>query len=101
MSSRGRAWTVRRTGGLLPPGFTKRFDAAGSGGVTYLAKVPIGWFDVHGLGDGRVELRYRRWPIVDVLERAPRGGGSIPGAGYLRPPAGGRSVRFCRFRLER
>ena len=37
-----RAWTVRRTGGLLVPGFTKRFTADGRAGTTYLWRVPIG-----------------------------------------------------------
>ena len=94
------AWRVRRTSGLLVPGFTKCFTARG-GGVTHLWRVPIGRFDVEVLAGGVTELRYRRWPVVDVLERPPSDprAGSIPAAGYVRLP-GGRRVRFCRFRLE-
>lgn len=105
------AWRVRRTGGLLVPGFTKRFDERGRDGMTYFLGVPIGRFDVDVLAGGATELRYRRWPVVDVLERLPAGasvaahGGApptaapIPAAGFVRLP-GGRRVRFCRFRLE-
>jgi hypothetical protein len=96
----GPAWRVRRTGGLLVPGFTKRFCADGSSGMTYLLRVPIGRFDVVASeASGAVELRYRRWPVVDVLERRPLDGGSIRSAGNVA--LGARRVRFCGFRLER
>ena len=94
------AWRVRRTGGLLVPGFSKRFAPDGTAGTTYLWGVPIGRFRTSQRGDGSVELRYVRWPIVDELGAAARSGGSMPGAGFVRLPAG-RRWRFCRFRLER
>ena len=99
-ASLGPAWRVRRTGGLLVPGFTKRFDDEGRG-MTYLWRIPVGWFDVVTSGGpaGGVELRYRRWPVVDRLDRRPAAGGSIRSAGFVA--IGGRRVRFCRFRLER
>lgn len=63
-------------------------------------RVPIGRFDiVERAGEHGVELRYRVWPIVDVLGARPLGGGSIRGAGYVA--LGAARVRFCRFRLER
>lgn len=101
MPDLGPAWRVRRTGGLLVPGFRKRFTRDGSCGVTYLGPLRIGAFDVvaarHTEG---VELRYRAWPVVDVLDGAPAaGGGSIPAAGTIS--IAGRRFRFCRFRLER
>ena len=100
MASLGSAWRVRRTGGLLVPGFTKRFNAAGTTGLTYLWGVSVGRFDVVGsVSEPGVELRYRRWPVVDVLEAAPLEGGSIRAAGNV--VLGARRVRFCHFRLER
>ncbi len=95
----GRSWHVRRTSGLLVPGFTKRFDAGS--GMTFFFGVPIGRFDVDVAPEGSTELRYRRWPVVDVLERPPTDVrvGTIPSAGFVRLP-GHRRVRFCRFRLE-
>lgn len=99
MSELGPAWRVRRTAGLLLPGFTKRFDERGQG-MTYLAGVPIGRFDVVVHGDRTAELVYRRWPIVDVLETVPATGGSIRSAGFVRLP-GARRVRFCSFRMQR
>jgi hypothetical protein len=77
--------------GLLWPGFSKQLDE--QAGTTYLWGVPIGGFDVVAArGNGPVELRYRRWPVVDVLD-------GTAGEGLLRLP-GGRRWRFCRFRLE-
>lgn len=93
------AWNVRRTSGVLVPGFAKRFDDARTTGVTYLWGVPIGAFDVVQLAEGAVELRYRRWPVVDVLDQLPVDGGSIRSAGFIA--LAGRRIRFCRFRLER
>ena len=98
------AWTVRRTAGLLVPGFTKRFTADGRAGMTYLWRVPIGRFDMREVAAApgaapAVELDYRRWPVVDVLATRPLDGGSIRAAGFVRLP-GGRRIRFCRFRLE-
>lgn len=83
------------------PGFRKRFSADGSSGVTYLGPLRIGAFDVAPAKQaGAVELRYRAWPVVDLLESAPTGAvRSIPGTGMFA--AAGRRVRFCRFRLER
>lgn len=81
------------------PGFTKRFAAGGGEGLTYLWRVPIGRFDVVEVDRGAVELRYRRWPVVDVLENRPRDGGSIRASGNLA--LAGHRLRFCRFRLER
>jgi hypothetical protein len=97
----GPSWRVRRTGGLLVPGFSKRFDLVADEGTTYLAGVPIGRFDVRRRPDGAVELDYRRWPVVDVVGQAPVGDGSIDSSGYVRLPGAGRRLRFCRFRLER
>lgn len=106
------SWRVRRTGGLLVPGFSKRFDPDGSDGMTYLLGIPVGRFDVVASSaddsEQGVELRYRRWPIVDVLADSPvepaRGAEpartSMSAAGYVRLP-GGRRLRFCRFRLDR
>jgi hypothetical protein len=98
----GPPWRVRRTGGLLVRGFVKRFAPDGASGMTYLWRIPIGRFDVVERDGGRgleVELRYRRWPVVDVLAARPHGGGSIRSAGYVA--LGSARVRFCRFRLER
>lgn len=100
MTDLGPPWRVRRTGGLLVPGFRKRFSVDGSSGVTYLWRLRIGAFDVvAGTRTGSVELRYRAWPVVDVLDRAPLHGGSIPSIGTVA--FAGRRLRFCRFRLER
>ena len=94
----GPRWRVRRTGGLLVPGFTKRMRADGTG-TTYLAGIPVGAFRVVAAGDA-TELRYRRWPIVDVLTARDGDGGAWDGLGMVRLP-GGRRGRFCTFRLER
>jgi hypothetical protein len=96
----GTPWRVRRTGGLLVPGFTKRFSADGACGRTYLWRIPIGRFDVVDRDESSgAELRYRRWPVVDVLSARPQQGGSIRGAGHVA--VGSARVRFCQFRLER
>lgn len=96
----GPAWRVRRTGGLLAPGFTKRFDPDGSGGMTYLWGIPIGRFRLIDRDHGPIELRYVRWPVVDLVGGyPPQARGPIDGAGFVRVP-GGRVLRFCRFRLE-
>jgi hypothetical protein len=76
--------------GLLWPGFTKQLD--GDSGVTFLWGRAIGRFRVVRIDESHVELRYLRWPIVDVLD------GSA-GIGTVRLP-GGRRWRFCRFVLE-
>ena len=95
-----RDWHVRRTGGLLPPGFEKRFSEDGASGTTYFMGVPIGSFDVRAAGENEgVELVYRAWPIVDVLAHPPGDGDSIESTGNVS--VGGRRLRFCRFRLER
>ncbi len=97
----GPTWRVRRTGGVLVPGFRKRFATDDAHGMTYLWGVPIGRFRIVQLDDApTVQLRYVRWPVVDELERAPRDAGAIPAAGYVRLRRG-RRIRFCRFRLER
>lgn len=94
----GPSWRVRRTSGLLWPGFTKRFGAVQ--GVTYLWGTPVGRFAIVDAPDGGVQLRYLRWPVVDVLDADPRtASASMDAAGQLRI-SGGRRVRFCRFRLE-
>jgi hypothetical protein len=105
---------VVRRSGLLLPGFTKRISGrhdAGGGpharsGVTYFLGIRVGAFDVRParefgfMDDSERCLRYRSWPIVDVLEQRPSTlGGSIGSAGYLRLPRG-RRVRFCTFLLE-
>jgi hypothetical protein len=99
-------WQVKRTGGVLPPGFTKRFSDDGSSGTTYFLGVPIGAFDVvdvpaHGDDDGGhgVELRYRLWPVVDVLDGRPDDAAPRRGSGNIA--IAGMRTRFCRFRLER
>ncbi len=96
----GRAWRVRRTSGLLVPGFRKRFSPDGTWGVTYLLLIRVGAFDVRRRDDGSCEFRYRAWPVVDVLESHPHDGTeSIPAIGTVRLP-GRRRSRFCRFALE-
>jgi hypothetical protein len=98
------AWRVDRVAGVLPPGFTKRFAGTGEAalptvGTTYFLGVPIGRFDVVATEADAVELRYRRWPVVDVLDAAPTPGrADLTAAGYLRLLKGSRT-RFCRFRL--
>jgi len=94
-------WRVRRTGGVLVPGFRKRFSPDDTSGVTSWCGIPIGRFSQVAMGDGSVELRYRSWPIVDVLRSWPsQATGPIEAAGFVRAP-GGRRVRFCTFRLDR
>jgi hypothetical protein len=88
-----------RDRGLLVPGFSKRFED--DEGTTCFLGVPIGRFTVVTLERGQTELRYRRWPVVDVLSEPPVGTGSIAARGFIRLPPGGRRVRFCDFRLER
>ena len=85
---------MRRTSGLLWPGFSKEVAA----GRTLLWGRPVGRFDACAVGTDRLELRYRRWPVVDVLR--PRADGTFDGTGHVRMPRGGR-LRFCRFVLER
>ncbi|MCW2923239.1 MAG: hypothetical protein JWM98_643 [Thermoleophilia bacterium] len=100
MSTLGAPWRVVRVSGLLVPGFTKRFDAGATRGTTYWCGVRIGAFDVVRTR-GACELRYRAWPVVDVLLGAPQAPTTrIESAGYLHL-GGGRRLRFCRFRLER
>ena len=91
---------MRRTSGLLVPGFRKRFSPRRTDGVTSWLGVPIGRFQVVHRADGAVELRYARWPVVDVLDRAPVNGASATttAAGFVSLPFGHR-VRFCRFTL--
>jgi hypothetical protein len=96
MSREETAWRVERVSGLLWPGFTKQLRS--SSGTTFLWGIAIGRFDVVQVGDTR-ELRYRRWPIVDVLEAPPSGSDPIAAAGYVCLPGGGRR-RFCRFTLR-
>lgn len=96
----GPRWRVRRTGGVLFPGFSKRFDLVADEGTTYLAGMPIGRFDVRRRADGSVELDYRRWPVVDVMGALPSGDGAIESSGFVRLPGGSRRLRFCDFRLE-
>ena len=94
----GGRWRVRRTGGLLVPGFSKRMRRDGSG-TTFLWGVPVGAFDVDRCGrGGGIELRYRRWPIVDELHDA--GDGTWHGRGRITLP-GRRRLTFCTFRLAR
>lgn len=87
------SWRVRRTGGLLVPGFSKRFDPDGSDGMTYLLGIPVGRFDVVASSaddsEQGVELRYRRWPIVDVLADSPVEPARAPSrrAPRCQPPA--------------
>jgi len=99
----GPPWRVRRLTGLLVPGFTKQFAPDGSYGLTSFAGVPIGWFDVVASDRPGVacELRYRRWPVVDLLGDVPRADGPpvVSGSGMLRLP-GARLRRFCRFSLD-
>jgi hypothetical protein len=86
---------VRRTGGVLVPGFSKRFDLVARRGTTYLAGIAIGQFAMRVLPDGRVELDYARWPIVDVLDRHrddPPAGTTTPA--LLRLPARSRVSRL-------
>ena len=107
---RSALYRVARRSGLLVPGFTKRiaFDEAGAPthGVTYLWGVRIGAFDVRPArefgqpDDAPRALRYRAWPVVDLLEPTPRPDHLSPGCqGCIRLP-GGRRLRFCRFALE-
>lgn len=89
---------MRRTGGVLFPGFSKRF--ANARGTTYLWGIPIGRFDLEPRADGTVELRYLRWPIVDVVRGDPsHDDAPLDASGFVRLPRGGR-VRFCDFLLE-
>ncbi|MCW2961199.1 MAG: hypothetical protein JWM90_1586 [Thermoleophilia bacterium] len=100
-------WRVQRVSGLLVPGFSKRFDtgepASATSGCTYFLGVPIGRFDVQP-GPETIELRYRRWPVVDILERDPAAAEagtwatSIPAFGTVCLPRG-RRRRFCSFEL--
>jgi hypothetical protein len=90
---------VRRVRGLLWPGFSKRF--AEGHGTTYLWGVPIGRFHVVAAADDTAELRYLRWPIVDVIHGDPlHDAKPLAASGYLRAPRG-RRIRFCDFLLER
>jgi hypothetical protein len=58
-------WSVRRTGGALPPLYRMRKEIAGDRGVTRIGSLPGGFpFRVDGLA-----LRYRFPPgLVDHLE---------------------------------
>jgi hypothetical protein len=59
-------WTVRRTGGLLPPMVGVRKVIAGERGATYVGPLPAAPFEVDGLA-----LRYRApfSGFVDLLQR--------------------------------
>jgi hypothetical protein len=103
-------YRVTRVSGLLVPGFTKRIRFSPEGapfdGVTFFWGIRIGSFDVRpadefGQGDASLRcLRYRTWPVVDLLGSAPTPThGSPECEGCFRLP-GLRRVRFCRFRLD-
>ena len=93
------AWKVQRTSGLLVPGFSKRFSADGTRGVTSWLGLRIGGFTQRDAGDGGTELDYHAWPVVDVIRGWPSHATvPIEGIGLVRFPVG-RRVRFCRFVL--
>ncbi|MCW2922337.1 MAG: hypothetical protein JWL76_2211 [Thermoleophilia bacterium] len=98
-TARNPQWQVRRSGGVLPPGFTKRFADDGRSGTTYFLGLPIGDFDIVARDDAHVELRYRTWPVVDVLDGRPGEGEPVGGSGNVS--LGKLRTPFCRFRLER
>ena len=98
-------YRVKRLSGLLPPfGVSKVIE--GHQGCTYLFGIPVGRFRVVGR-----RFIYRRWPIVDELDKPAREAGipqpdAHPGQERRRPGSvTGRGrllgfLTFCRFRLE-
>lgn len=97
---------VVRRSGVLFPGFSKHMtwvDGAATMGITYLWRLRIGAFDVEPHHEAAptdaVALRYRTWPVTDVLCPPPTpDDGSADCRGCFRLP-GGRLVTFCRFAL--
>lgn len=102
-------YRVTRESGLLVPGFSKRIrfeDSVAIDGVTYWWGIRIGSFDVQpasecGLPDDAARcLRYRTWPVIDVLgQQVAPAHGSPRCEGTIRLPRG-RRLRFCRFSLD-
>ena len=92
-------WRVTRVSGILPPGFTKRFN--GPSGVTRWLGVPVDRVDIEAVGTDWA-LRYRHLPVLDVLTAHPVTSkrDTITAEAFLLLPRG-RRLRFCCFRLER
>ena len=86
-------WRVERVSGLLPawPPLTKQLTE--HSGHTRIGRMPIGAFRIDRADDG-IRLAYRRWPILDRLERT-ESSDVLLGSGHVF------GVRFCRFRLVR